>query len=134
MNALLDAIGGAIICLVIFGSIASIFVLPRYFKSRERLQMQQTIRAAIERGQPLPPEMLDLMTRDSRPAPSAARDARAGVIWLGIAMGLAAFGLMMGYSFDNDHAQDALIGIAAFPGFIGVAYLIVALFNRGKGR
>jgi hypothetical protein len=96
--------------------------------------MQETIRAAIERGQPLPPEMLDLMTRDSRPAPSAARDMRAGIIWLGIAVGIAVFGFMVGYSSDAEEARYPLMGIAAFPGFIGVAYLIVALFNRGKGR
>jgi hypothetical protein len=59
---------------------------------------------------------------------------RAGIIWLGIGVGLAAFGYMVGYSPDTNDARYPLIGIAAFPIFIGLAFLIVAFFNRGKGR
>ena len=68
-----------------WGAIAAIIILPRYFKSREREGLQATLRMAIEKGQPLPPEVIDAIGRDARPTPSAARDLRAGVIWIGVA-------------------------------------------------
>jgi hypothetical protein len=117
-----------------FAFLAAIILVPRFYKSRERQQMQETIRAAIERGQPLPPEMIDAMTRDVRSAPSSGRDFRAGVIWLGVAVGLAVFGYVIGFEPDAADARYPLMGMAAFPGFIGLAFLLVALFNRGKSR
>src|ERR1700739_2108051 len=86
-----DALGASLVCLVIFGSIASLFLVPRYLKSMERQKLQDTIRLAIEKGQQLPPEVLDAMTRDIRPASTAARDIRVGVIWLAIALALCGF-------------------------------------------
>jgi hypothetical protein len=117
--------------LIFFGFLAAVIIVPRYFKSRERQQMQETIRAAIERGQPLPPEVLDAMTRDVRPAPSAGRDLRIGVVWLAIAAGLAGFGAAIGQLTDDDVLWP-FVGMAAVPGAIGLAFVVLALFNKGK--
>lgn len=121
--------------LTFWGAIVAIVVVPRYFRSREREALQATLRVAIEKGQPLPPEMIDALSRDVRPARSATRDLRVGIVWMGVAAGLIGLAYALAYS-DTD-AGDAfwpLMGLAAFPGFIGLAFLIMALVARGKGE
>lgn len=133
-HGILGELIGMVSVVLIFGSIPAIFIARSYFRSRERTQMQQTIRAAIEKGQPLPPEMMDAISRDVRPVPSAARDLRVALIWLGVAAGLVGMAYALGYSPDSSDAFWPLIGVAAFPGFIGVAFLIMSMLNRGKGQ
>jgi Domain of unknown function (DUF6249) len=134
MEGVLGVLTGLVSVVLIFGSIPAIFIARSYFRSRERIAMQTTIRAAIEKGQPLPPEMIEAISRDVRPAPSSARDLRAGIVWLGIAAGLVGVAYAFGYSADAADAFWPFIGFACIPGFIGIAYLIVAVFNRGKGN
>ena len=53
---------GTIAVLIPFGfmaMIAAIVIAPRYFRSQERQKMAELLRASIERGQPLPQEMID---------------------------------------------------------------------------
>jgi hypothetical protein len=119
-----------LICLIIFGSFASLFIVPRYFKNREREKMQDTIRAAIDKGQTLPPDLIEAMTRDVRPTSSAQRDIRLGVIWLAIAVGLGALGYAAG-DYTDDGAQ-ATIALAAIPGVIGIAFIVLSFFNKNK--
>ena len=113
-----------------FGTIAAVVLVPRMLKNRERVQLQNTIRAAIDKGQPLPPEALDAMTRDIRPAPSAQRDVRLGIIWLAVAVGLGT----IGWAFtDFDTAEwGRAIGFAAIPGTIGIAFIVLSFFNKSK--
>ena len=126
-------VGAVLINLIIFGSIASLFLVPRYFKSVERQKMADTLRVAIERGQPLPTEVIEAMSSNVRspglPA-SPQRDLRTGIIWLGVGVGLAAFGLAV--SFEEADALYPMIGIAAFPFFIGLAFVALGLMNRTK--
>ncbi len=118
-----------------FVMIAAIVIVPRWFRVREREALQATLRAAIEKGQPLPPEVIDAISRDARPVPSAGRDLRTGIILLCIAAAFAAMGAAGSYYSDGEFdGAGWMIGIAAFPGFIGLAFLIIALVNRGKGR
>ena len=95
--------------------------------------LQSTLKAAIEKGQPLPPEVVEAITKDVRTPPSAARDLRAGVIWLGVAAGLVGMGYALGYNEDSAEAFWPMLGIACFPGFIGLAVLVMAAINRNKG-
>ncbi|MCI3133865.1 DUF6249 domain-containing protein [Phenylobacterium aquaticum] len=120
------------IVLIIFGSIASLFLVPAYLKSQERQKLQDTLRAAIEKGQPLPPEVIEAMTSDVkvRPKPSPQRDLRVGIVWVGVAVGLAAMGLAI--SFEDADALYPMLGIAAFPGFIGLAFILISFFGRGQ--
>ncbi len=124
-----------LIPITLFLVIAVIVVLPRYFKSREREALQATLRAAIEKGQPLPPEVIDAVSRDAKPVASPARDLRTGIIWIGFALGLAGLAYAIGYS-DEDaaHAFWPILGTAAFPGFIGLAFLVLAMINRGRSK
>ena len=48
--------------LSVFGTITAIAFGPTYLKFRERRETQETVRRAIDKGQPLPPEVLDALT------------------------------------------------------------------------
>ena len=118
-----------------FAMIAAIVVLPAYFRSKERQKIADTVRAAIEKGQPLPPEMIEALTSDARQrasSPAPEKDLRNGMVCLGVAVGLALFGVAVG--FVHDEARYALMGVAAFPGFIGVAFVALGLMGRAKAR
>jgi hypothetical protein len=116
------------ICFILF--LTAIILVPRFLKNKERQQLQDTIRAAIDKGQPLPPEVLDAMTRDVRPSSTSIRDIRLGIIWLAIAGGVAAIGVYVGqFAWEG---AGALYATAAIPGFIGLAYIVLSFFNPNK--
>ncbi len=111
--------------------IAAIVIVPRYFKSKERQQLQETIRAAIQNGQPLPPDVIEAMTRDVKPAASPTRDLRVGIIWLALAAALGVIGVL---NLMNDESDGATIAwcFAAIPGFIGLAFVALGLMSKKK--
>jgi hypothetical protein len=113
-----------------FAMIAAIVIVPRYLKSLERQKLQETLRASIEKGADLPPEVIQALTSDVKAAPSPYRDLRAGVIWLGIAVGFAALGFAV--SFEEPDALYPMLGVAAFPGFIGLALIVLSVVGRRK--
>ncbi|MBL8772171.1 MAG: hypothetical protein JNK30_12380 [Phenylobacterium sp.] len=121
-----------LIPLTFFAMIAALVIAPRYFKSVERQKMADTLRVAIEKGQPLPTEVIDAMSNNvSAPQlPSAARDLRTGIIWMGVGVGFAALGAAV--SFEEPDALYPLLGISAFPTFIGLAFIVLGLLNRPK--
>jgi hypothetical protein len=49
---------------------------------------------------------------------------------MGVAIGLAAFGIALG--FEEPDAVFPLVACAAFPGFIGLAFIVLGLINRTK--
>ena len=123
----------------VFGTITAIIVGPTYFKSRERREMQATVRAAIGKGQPLPPEVIDaLSTEATKNIPSRSRDIRRGIIWLAVGIGMAAFSLindLRGFGDDwNDgpNFDGGLLGLAAIPVTIGLAFIVLSFFNKNK--
>jgi hypothetical protein len=114
-----------------FAMIAAIVIVPRYLKSVERQKLQETLKASIEHGAPIPQEVVDAITYDRKPPASPQRDLRTGIIWLGVAVGFVALGSII--SFEEPDALYPMLGVAAFPGFIGLAFIVIALFARGKG-
>ena len=121
---------GASIPIFICIMIAAIVIIPRYFQSQERQKMAETLRAAIEKGQPLPTEVVDAISSGVKAPPSPQRDLRTGVIWLGVGVGLAAMGWAL--NFEDPEATWPMIGISAFPLFIGLAFLAMYFLNRGR--
>ena len=113
-----------------FAMVAAIVIVPRYLKSQERQRLQETLRASIEKGAELPPEVVQALTSDAKAPPSSYRDMRGGIIWLGVAIGFASLGVAV--SFNEPDALYPMLGVAAFPGFIGLALIALSFISRGK--
>ena len=125
-----------LIVAIVFSAITAIVFGPSYLKSREKREMQTTVRHAIDKGQELPPELIDAMTRDvASKLPSRTRDLRRGVIWLAVGIGFAAFSYLSNLGW-NDHdmegASAAMMGLAAIPVTVGLAFIVLSFFNPNK--
>lgn len=113
-----------LIPIVMFVSIAVVFIAAFWFRQRGRDAMQQTIRLALDKGHELSPEIID---RLGHPKASKFKDLRLGMIWLALALGLTLCGVAV-----PDTSGEALRGClagAAFPFTIGMAYLILYRFT-----
>ena len=125
-----------LVLLIIFGSITAIIVGPNYLKARERREIQTTVRHAIDKGQQLPPDLIDAMTKDvASKLPSRTRDLRRGVIWLAVGIGFAAFSYLSNLGWndrDFEQASSAMMGLAAIPATIGIAFIVLSFFNPNK--
>ena len=119
---------------------------PRIIRSRERQKLYDVMRVAYERGQPVPPEVLELLTRRDTPPDEGApnvrqsRDLRRAVVLIAVGLGIAGLGLGLGFGlhFASPLAGaivgGILVGSGAIPGFIGLAYLLLWLVSRGGQR
>ena len=94
-----------------------------WLRHKNRESMQQTFRMALDKGQDLTPEIID---RLGAPKPGKFKDLRLGVIWLASAIAFVIFG----QTIPDDEANQILAGIAAFPFFIGVGYLVLHFFTK----
>ena len=118
--------------IMFFAMIAAIVIVPTWLKSKERQDMQATLRASLDKGQPLPPEIIDALTRQTvKPPASASRDLRTGVILLALAVGIAATFSFIGYQFGESKAWG-FGAFAAIPGAMGLAFITLSFFNKNK--
>lgn len=111
--------------IIMFISIAVVLSFWLYFRYRSRSALQQTVQAAIEKGHDLSPELLD---RLGQPETSGHADLRRGVIALGLGVAFAIFAVVL----DESDAVRPLVGIAAFPSVLGIAYLALWKFAGNK--
>lgn len=125
-----EMLTGVLVPVSLFAMIAAIVLGPRYLKSQERQKMADTLRAAIEKGQPLPPQVIEALTADARPAASPARDLRRGVILVAVALGLMAMGVAVG--LNEPDATYPMIGVAAIPGFVGLALIVISRLSKDR--
>ena len=100
-----------------------VLCLVAWLRYKTKEGMQQTFRAALDKGQELTPEIID---RLGHPKSAKDKDLRLGIIWIAVAIGLVAFGFGIP---DEDDVARIFAGIAAFPMFLGVAYLILHKFT-----
>lgn len=122
-----------LIPITMFAMIAAIVIVPAWFKSKERKEMQATLRASVEKGQPLPPEVIEALSRDNTKTPStASRDLRIGVILLSVAIGIGAAFSWLGYQIGHQEPYG-FAAFAAIPGAIGLAFIVLSFFNKNKG-
>ena len=96
-----------------------------YFRFRARAELQATVRQAIDKGHELTPELLERLGETRR---TPETDLRRGVVSIMAALAVGAFAFLVG----EDDALGPLLGIAAFPLFIGVAYLGLWRARRDK--
>ena len=104
------------------GVVISLFFMFRY---RARRDLQDTFRTAIDKGQELTVEMIE---RLGSPPPAPNRDLRRGLVSLGIAVGFALFGVVLG----EDDAVRPMLAVACFPLATGIAYLLMHRFSSKR--
>ncbi len=84
--------------LAFFAMIAALFLVPDYFKSKDRARLHETLRIAYEKGQPVPPELIqalqsgNLATKDVN---RSDKDLRAAVVLIGLIGGVIAVSQIM---------------------------------------
>ncbi|RZJ29396.1 MAG: hypothetical protein EON85_07030 [Brevundimonas sp.] len=119
------------IVFIIFAAIVAVVVGPFYLKSRERRSIQETVRHAIDQGQPLPTDMIEALSKDiTRRLPSRSRDIRSGVILLALGLGVSLVFFFLGMQVERD-----LYGFAAFgfiPALLGLAFIALSVINKNK--
>jgi hypothetical protein len=113
--------------ITMFIGLTLVFCLFFWFRYRTRNDMQATIRTAIEKGQELSPEIID---RLGSPAAPKDRDLRLSLLWIAIALAMGVFAFLV--PDRGEEVESALLGMAAFPLFIGIAYLIMWRFGENR--
>lgn len=132
---------------VIFWSfVAAIFLVPRYLKSRERSKLLDTLKVAYEKGQPVPPELIEALQRGDVPSvrsteiSTSESDLRRAIVLISVGVGIAllGYGLYWGISYASDEGGAitgaAVAGCGAIPGLIGLAYLVLWLARRQPSK
>ena len=105
----------AIVFLSIFGAPVAIVIMIGIFSIIATRMRQRTIRMMVEKGQPVPAELLAPATRGIR----RRSDARRGVVWT-----MVGLGLMIWLAAVNDWEGGAW-SFGLIPFLIGLGYLIV---------
>ncbi len=121
-----------------FAMIAAIVIVPNYLRYLDRGRMHETLRIAYEKGQPVPPELIEALQSNVVPTQESTpeRDLRRGMVFLGTGLGFALLGLGLWYGLMSESETAAWIsggataGFGAIPGLIGVAYLVLWATRR----
>ncbi|MFC2952749.1 DUF6249 domain-containing protein [Marinicaulis aureus] len=106
---------------VVFGSLAVIVVSAFYFSYKKRTVVYDAIKVAIEKTGTVDAALVEAIIRDNV-GPYA--DLRKGIILIAVA---AAF-ILLGFSIPDEEAVGPMIGVASFPGLIGLAYVAFHFF------
>jgi len=114
---------GILIPISLFAMIFGICAIVAYFRHRNRQELQMTVRAAIDSGQPLSSDVLEGLTAALHPQKS---DLRRGVVLVAIALAFGALAFALG----EPQAFGPLLGVAAFPLFSGLGYIGLWVLNR----
>ena len=113
--------------------LAAVILVPIYLRHRDRSQMQETLRTALEKGQTLPTELVTALQNSvtARTMPTREGDLRRAIVLIAVGLGLCGlgYGLWYGLMTVDDTAAyvtgGSTAGVGAIPGLIGVAYLIL---------
>lgn len=111
---------------ITFGFTALTVGILAYRRYRSDTLRHETIRLALEKGQPLPPGLLDpVAVRDP-----GARDLRRGLVLLAIGLGLGLFLYFAPAPGTHPHTWS----IGFIPGLMGLAYLLAYAFAGRPAR
>jgi hypothetical protein len=111
---------------------AIIVFIVMFFRTKERKEMHETMRKAIETGQALPEDFVKGLQHYPKVKKDPFNDIRAGLILMAVAGGLVTWD----YVADFD-TNGGLTGLAAIPGFIGLALFllgIIGLMTKKSGQ
>ncbi len=122
-----DSATGLLAVILALGMPVFIVGIIFLFMYRSNAEKQKTLRMAIEKSDSLPPEFLDSLKSLQKKPRTSANDVRAGLILIAIALGLVALDAV-----THSYMIGTLAGVAAIPGFIGIALLILGIVGSRK--
>jgi hypothetical protein len=122
-----DSATGMLAIVMVFGMPVFIVAIIFFFVYRSRQETQKTLRMAIEKSDSLPPEFLENLKAMQKKPKTPGNDIRAGLILIAIALGFVALD-----ATTHSYMLGHLSGVAAIPGFIGVALLILGVIGSRK--
>jgi hypothetical protein len=103
----------ALVPIVLFLTVGTVFCVYFYLRFRSRQSVHDTVRAAMERGHDLTPQLLEMLSNGA----SGQGDLRRGVVLIALAAAFAIAAVVLDV--------DQLLGVAAFPLLVGLAYLVL---------
>lgn len=107
--------------IALFGFLALGFVAAYYFSFKKQRLAYDAVKTAIEKTGQVDASLIEAIIRDKV---GVNADLRKGVILIAIA---AAF-IILGFSIDEEEAIRPLIGVASFPGLVGLSYVAFHFF------
>ncbi|HUK82666.1 MAG TPA: DUF6249 domain-containing protein [Verrucomicrobiae bacterium] len=108
-----------VIVAIVFGCPVAIVAVILIYRHRKNAMLHRTLAAMIDKGVPIPPELL----QPERPDPTPKSDLRRGLTLMGVGAGLIVF-----FVFESRNA----IGIGFIPLLMGVGYLIAWKLEQKK--
>ena len=116
----------------LFAMIAALVIAPKYFRSRDRQRLLETLRVAYERGQPVPPEIISTLQVDEPIKQSSPdRDLRSGITMIAVALAFIAVAAAIVYA-EGDEEAWIVAAFGAFPGFIGIGHIAFWFARRDR--
>ncbi len=110
---------GVLVPLAFFAGVAVIVALVTTYRMKKTRMLQETIRLMVEKGTPIPPELL--LPPEPRKRPRS--DLRAGLAWCGIGLALLVYLSGLGHR---------LWALGLIPLLIGVAFLVAWKVEQKK--
>ena len=100
---------------LVMGTLFGVLYSVLYFRARAYRDLHVTLRAAVDKGERLTPELVEQLGR-----PRDA-DLRRGVVSAATGVALALLAVILG----EPQAIKPLLGVASFPSIIGLAYVLL---------
>ncbi|MCI5044519.1 MAG: DUF6249 domain-containing protein [Aquisalinus sp.] len=114
---------------IVFGFVIAIILINAVASIIKNAQQQQTIREMLKSGQPIDEKLIASLgiEREDR-----GGSVTGGFVLVAVAVALVLLGYFGGHVSGEPNAMLAMIGVAAFPGLIGVVLIISGLLNKPK--
>jgi uncharacterized protein DUF6249 len=122
--------GAVLICTMPFLMIVAIVVVNALAQMARNQRLHRTLAAMIEKGVPIPPELL----QPTEPVKPRRSDLRRGLTACGVGLALMLFlGLQRGELFGIEQKEiGSLWAVGFIPLFVGIGYLIAWKLEQGK--
>lgn len=121
----------------LFTALTAVVLVPLYWRAKERRQVLDIVKLAVEREGPVPVELMQSMQQAfrTRPSISPTHDLRRGFFLLALGAAFMTFGLIIFASisplvdpndFDDFLPFPLIVGtMGVLPAFVGISYLIL---------
>jgi Domain of unknown function (DUF6249) len=118
--------------------LGAVILVPIWLRERTKLSAQQLVSQALEKGQPIDPEVMkQLMNTNVAKAQQQDRPRRtlgSAVVLIALALGFAGSAYFSGDFDPTGHVMGGLMMPALILGALGFAFLILALVDYANKK